>query len=211
MKSEKNARESMTEDEALVHRFLAGETEAFSQLVRNWQRPIYNFIYRFVGEREEARDISQEVFTTVFRKVRELREKSRFSAWIYKIALNQCRLRRRELKGKTTVPLDASPENTATAIGRFDPPDRKPGPEEQLSREEVALAVRTALETLPSNQRDVIVMKEYQGLKFHEIAEVLDCPISTIKSRMYFGLQALEKELRRRRVVRAPEPGDLRS
>lgn len=208
MRSETEKWESMLDDEILVHRFLAGDMEAFNQLVRNWERPIYNFVYRFLGEREEARDICQEVFTITFRKVKELKEKNRFSAWIYKVALNQCRIRRREQKGKTTLSLDEPRNEAPGSYQGFDVTDSRMGPEEQLGQKEKIVAVRAALESLPPHQRDVIIMKEYQGLKFHQIADILDCPISTIKSRMYFGLQALEKELRRRQVVQPPAPRD---
>lgn len=206
MSSEKKEWESMLDDEVLVRRFLEGDEAAFSQLVRQWEKPMYSFVYRFISEREESLDICQEVFTIVFRKVRELKEKSRFSAWIYKIALNQCRIHRREQRGKVMISLDVPPDEATADVRAADLPDRGMGPEERLSRQELAEQVRAALDRLTPEQRTVIIMKEYQGLKFHEIAEILDCPVSTIKSRMYFGLQALEKELRRRPLPRPSGP-----
>lgn len=193
----KRDKETMPSDEQLVEGFLAGDIEAFNLLVRKWQRPIYNFVYRFTGEREDAQDICQEVFTIVFRKLKELKEKNKFSSWIYKIALNQCRIKKRQERGKTSISLDAPMEGEEGATSLEIATGEQENPEYILQQKEVAELLKKALARIPEEQRAVIVMKEYEGLKFTEIAEILNCPVGTVKSRTYFGLKALEKEVRR--------------
>lgn len=190
----------MPSDEELVSSFLAGDIEAFNLLVRRWQKPIYNFIYRYVGNREDARDLCQEVFTTAFRQLKHLKQRSKFAPWLYKVALNWCRMQHRAEKGRTHVPLGEreSLEQSELNMTLGD----HVGPEEVFSRKETVELVQQALKLISEEQREVILMKEYQGLKFHEIAEILNCPLSTVKSRMYFGLKNLKRELDRLRLAR---------
>lgn len=192
MEGDEKLRADANSDEELVGRYLKGEVEAFNLLVKRWQKPIYSFACRLTGDREEARDICQEVFILAFRQLSQLRERSKFSSWLYKIALNQCRLRRRSEK-QEQLPLEE-----ADALWE----ERIADPEQSLRRKEMNELLRKAFSLIPEEQRAVIVMKEYQGLKFQEIAEIMNCPESTVKSRMYFGLKALRRELRRLSIRR---------
>ncbi len=166
----------MTEDSKVIERVLAGDSEAFNILIRQWERPIYNFIVRMIGDRDEAMDLSQDCFMKAYRELRTLKDRDRFSSWLYRIAHNACLSRLRKNYGKTWVELD--PE-----AGRSNPPF------------ENRLAVEKALGQLPADQREVVILKVFQELKFEEIAGIQDAPISTVKSRLYMAFQKLRSIL----------------
>jgi RNA polymerase sigma-70 factor (ECF subfamily) len=151
---------------------LAGDSEGFNLLVRQWEKPIYNFILRMIGDRDEAMDLCQDVFLKAFRQLGTLKDRDRFTAWLYRIAHNTCYSRLRKDIGKTWVELD--PE----AGARHTPIENR-------------LAVQKALQQLPEDQREVVVLKVYQNLKFEEIAAIQDAPVSTVKSRLYMSFEKL--------------------
>ena len=183
-------------DEQLIKRYLAGETDTFNLLVRKWETRIFNFALRYCGSREDAQDLSQEVFTSVFQRLQGLRDRGSFAPWLYKIALNCCRMKYRAAKGRKDLALDA-PEMRSFL-------EREAGisfskglgnPEENVGHMEKRRFLIKALARISGEQRLVILLKEYEGLKFHEIAEILDCPLSTVKSRLYLGFRALRENL----------------
>ena len=169
---------------------LCGETDAYGALVRRWERHIYGLTLRMLGHTEDARDATQETFISAYTNLGNFRGDAKFSSWIYRIALNVChsRLRRRSRRH------DASLEEQFEEVG-FEPAAPEAGVDEQVLGEQVSAHVRKALKAIPPEMRQVIVMKEYQDLKFHEIAEILDVPVSTVKTRMYTGLRELRKRL----------------
>jgi RNA polymerase sigma-70 factor (ECF subfamily) len=177
-------------DQHLIERALGGESEAFGTLVRRWERHIYGLTLRMLGHTEDARDATQETFISAYTNLKHFRGDAKFSSWLYRIALNVChsRLRRRSRRA------DASLEEQFEEVG-FEPSAPAPGADERLFDEQVGAHVRRALGAIPAEMRQVIVMKEYQDLKFHEIAEILDIPVSTVKTRMYTGLKELRKRL----------------
>ncbi|QUW03107.1 sigma-70 family RNA polymerase sigma factor [Chloracidobacterium validum] len=176
-------------DLELVERTLGGENHAFEMLVRRWERPIFSLAYRLVGSDEDARDVCQETFLAAFRHLKSFRGEAKFSSWLYRIALNACHSRQRRQPAE-----QLSLEEQAEARG-FDPLDASASVDERLLHDERAQLVRRALAALPPEMRQVIVMKEYEGLKFHEIADVLGLPVSTVKTRLYTGLNILRRRL----------------
>ena len=177
-------------DQHLIERVLGGESEAFGTLVHRWERHIYGLTLRMLGHSEDARDATQETFISAYTNLKHFRGDAKFSSWLYRIALNVChsRLRRRSRRA------DASLEEQYEEVG-FEPSAPGAGADEALFDEQVGAHVRRALGAIPAEMRQVIVMKEYQELKFHEIAEILDIPVSTVKTRMYTGLKELRKRL----------------
>jgi RNA polymerase sigma-70 factor (ECF subfamily) len=133
----------------------------------------------------------------VHRRLGDLKDRQSFSSWIYKIALNHSRMRLRRQRGKKTESLEELTFENHELKDHYQSltSGADSSPEEQFSAGEMQQVVRRALARLDERQREVIVLKEYSGLKFHEIAEVLDAPVSTIKSRMYIGLENLKKEI----------------
>lgn len=176
-------------DNEIIERTLAGEPDAFNLLVRRWERQIYSLAYRMLGRDEEARDISQETFLSAYRNLNKFRGDAKFSSWLYRIAINCCHTRMRNRGGA-----DISLEQQFEEHG-FEPSTNIEHINDDLQREQIADLVKRALAGLPPEMRQVIIMKEYQDLKFHEIAEILDIPVSTVKTRVYTGLSQLKQRL----------------
>ncbi len=178
-------------DEELVEACLAGEDSAFDVLLGRWEKRIRGAIYRLVGSDEEARDLCQEAFLKAYKSLRSFKQEARFSSWLYQIALNLCRDRIRRRRGKTMVSLDELEEGGAAM------PVAGPTALDLLQERDTSRLVAQAIEALPGEQREVIILKEYQGLTFLEIAQALDVPISTVKTRLYRGLDQLRSRLER--------------
>lgn len=174
-------------DEYLLELALGGDGDCFGELIERWQGKIYAFILRQIGNRDDAHDLTQDTFTKAFENLDRLADPSRFSAWLYKIALNECRMRFRRQKRVKPLSLDEE-SGPGEALE-----NEEIGPEDAFLARESAGRLHSAFENLPEEQRLVIIMKEYQGLKFQEISDVLDVPLSTVKSRMYLGLKTLKK------------------
>jgi RNA polymerase sigma-70 factor (ECF subfamily) len=183
----------MAETEEAVRRFLEGEEEAFNQIVRRWEGKVYNFAWRMLGNREDAQDVVQETFLSAFKSIRNLRDPGSFATWMYKIALNHCRARRRSRA--SDLSLD---------VASLDPPGKElklvpvtPESQHGLDSLETLDIIRKALTGLSENHRAAIVLKEYLGLSLEELAGVMECPLSTAKSRLYQGLREVHHNLKR--------------
>ena len=177
-------------DEDLVEAFQAGDTSAFDLLVQRWDRKIQGAIYRVVGPSEDARDLSQEAFLKAYRGLRSFKKDARFSSWLYQIALNVCRDRLRRRRGRMHLSLDELDEEGHELAVR-----PGPSPLDLAEARDISQRVARAVAALPDDQREIVVLKEYQGLTFAEIAEVLDVPLSTVKTRLYRGLVQLRQHL----------------
>ena len=187
-------------DEELVARANDGDLESFNQLVTRWERPIYALAYRTLGREEDARDVVQEAFLRAYRGLRGFKGQAKFSSWLYRITLNLCRdwIRRERRAPLVQVPEGTDPVDLA---------DQRASPtesvEELVGRREMSRAVARAMTELPDEQRTAILLKEYHGLTFQEIADMLDCPLSTVKTRLYQGLTMLRRRLERRQAEEA--------
>lgn len=178
-------------DAELIARFLSGQINAFNTLVKRWERPIYNFILRYVGNREETRDLSQQTFIRAYKSLKRLRDPEKFSTWLYQVALNSCRDAARN-RSRRPLSLDALQENDFDDLPEL---ATSPAhhPDAFAHAQNVRDLLNRALQSIPEEQRVVVIMKEYQGLKFTEIADALSAPLNTVKSRMYYVLSALKK------------------
>ncbi len=173
-------------DQYLLELTLEGDGDSFGELFERWHRRIYGLILRYVGNREEAQDLTQDTFIRAYQNLSHLSDPARFSSWLYKIALNECRMRFRRKRHTSPVALqDCAGVEQIVA--------ERATPEAVLVAKESFQTLRKAFRRLPEEQKAVIVMKEYQGLKFHQISEILEVPLSTVKSRMYLGLKTLKK------------------
>jgi RNA polymerase sigma-70 factor, ECF subfamily len=180
-------------DEELVARSISGDNESFNELILRWERPIYALAYRTIGREEDARDVCQETFLRAFRALPGFRGQAKFSSWLYRIALNLCRdwVRRESRPPVVQAPEDMDLMELAAA--------REPSEsvEDLVARKAMTRAVERAMALLPEEQRTAIVLKEYHGLTFQEIADLVGCPLSTVKTRLYQGLTVLRRELAR--------------
>jgi RNA polymerase sigma-70 factor (ECF subfamily) len=184
-------------DEELVARCLAGETECFNQLIVRWERPIYTLALRLLGNDEDARDVSQDTFLRAFRALPGFKGQAKFSSWLYRIALNLCRDWARRRRRTPIVPV---PDGVELAeLGSSEQVDEPF--EDVLARRELSQTVARAMRVLTADQRAALILKEYHGLTFQEIAELLGCPLSTVKTRLYQGLTVLRRELERKGVA----------
>jgi RNA polymerase sigma-70 factor, ECF subfamily len=181
-------------DEELVEQFQSGDSSAFDVLVRRWERKVQGAIYRLVGPGEDVRDLSQETLLKAYRGLRTFKKEARFSSWLYQIALNVCRDRMRRGRGKSYVSFDELSETGETGN------QRGPSALDLIEARDLSRQVAAAVSALPDEQREVVVLKEYQGLTFLEIAEALDVPLSTVKTRLYRGLGQLRLELVRQGI-----------
>jgi len=172
------------EDTDLIRKACRGDVEAYNLLISRWEKRVYNYLLRIAGDREEALDLSQDVFLKAYQNLRKLDDPARFAPWLFRIAHNEAfsafRKRRpdREAPGSSEFPAD----EIATAHTRVFPI-------------ELSIAVTTALSKLPEEQREAVILKIYQGFKFEEMAEILSCPVSTVKSRLYAALDVLKMQL----------------
>jgi RNA polymerase sigma-70 factor, ECF subfamily len=178
-------------DEELVARSIGGDVDSFNQLVIRWERPIYALAYRVIGREEEARDVVQETFLRAFRGIGNFRGQAKFSSWVYRIALNLCR---DWIRRERRAPIQAAPEGVDLVELAAEQ-----GPVESIeslvARNDMSKAVAEAMALLPDEQRTAIILKEYHGMTFQEIADLQGCPLSTVKTRLYQGLSVLRRHL----------------
>jgi RNA polymerase sigma-70 factor (ECF subfamily) len=188
-----------TSDEQFLERALAGDREAFGELVRRWERKIYALAYGILGSAEDARDATQETFFAAYRSLPGFRGDAKVSSWLHRIAVNQCisRQRRARVRPETSLEDDAAHERLLAAPGRESPALTA----EARQRQE---EVRRAVAALPPELREVVLMKEFEELTFQEIADALQIPLSTVKSRLYTALRQLRMRLGKYELEVAP-------
>ena len=186
---------TLTDEQAMWRVQQTDDHAAYARLVERWEAPIQRLCARMTGDLHRAEDLAQEAFARVFAKRHAYEPGGKFSTWLWRIALNLCRdeLRRRQRHPELSLETggegdEASPAHEISAS--------TPSPAEAVEALEQAEIVRRALLRLPEHYRTVVVLRHYEGLKFHEIAEVLGIPDGTVKSRMSEGLSRLACLLR---------------
>jgi RNA polymerase sigma-70 factor, ECF subfamily len=179
-------------DDALVLRAQAGDTDAFESIVRKYRNEVYAFSYSFVRNREQAWDLSQEVFVKAWKSIKRFRREARLKTWLMRITANHCRdyLKKRRLE---TVAFD-------DAI-RADAPGTLADPAESLAARELGRAIEKAVAALPHKHRTAFILREYQGLSYQEMAEVMECSPGTVMSRLHHARAKLQQALIRMGVV----------
>ena len=181
----------MQSDEELVARSRGGDLDSFNQLVLRWERPIYALAYRVIGREEDARDVAQETFLRAFRALGGFKGQAKFSSWLYRITLNLCR---DWIRRERRAPVAQAPEGMdLVELAAESAPTESI--EDLVSRRELGRAVARVMSILPEEQRTAIILKEYHGLTFQEIADLLGCPLSTVKTRLYQGLTVVRRQL----------------
>ncbi|HYX40413.1 MAG TPA: sigma-70 family RNA polymerase sigma factor [Pyrinomonadaceae bacterium] len=180
-----------TSDEQIVERALAGDADAFGEIVRRWERRIFALTYGILSREEDARDATQETFIAAFRNLSGFRGDAKVSSWLHRIAVNQCitRQRRAKVRGETSLEGAAEDNGTQFAAPLHESPARI------VEGRERTEAIRRAVDALPPELREVLVLKEFEELTFQEIADALQVPLSTVKSRLYTALKQLRLRL----------------
>jgi RNA polymerase sigma-70 factor, ECF subfamily len=180
-------------DEELVDRSRGGDADSFNQLIARWERPIYALAYRVIGRDEDARDVCQEAFLRAYRGLGGFKGEAKFSSWLYRITLNLCRdwIRKQRRAPVSQMPEDTDALELAAEVGPAE------SIEDLVARRELSALVEQAMKLLPEEQRTAIILKEYHGMTFQEIADLQGCPLSTVKTRLYQGLSVLRRRLQR--------------
>lgn len=185
-------------DEDLLHRFHDGDAEAFAVLLGRYERPLYNFILRSVRRRDRADELLQEAFLKVIQRSAEFKGHSKFSTWLYTITRNLCIDHSRKMVFRRHRSLDAPAPRAGSDPG---PTllDRTAGNDPRVDRQAISSDLReriaAAVEELPDDQREVFLLRQVQGMPFRDIAEVVGVPENTVKSRMRYALERLQRAL----------------
>ena len=186
------------EDEELMLKYAAGHVAAFELLVQRHERALFNFIYRSVGRRDIAEELLQETFLRIIKSAPKYQKTAKFTTWAYTIARNICIDRARKFKKRKELSLDRTigngEEGGATFLDQV--VDENAAAGSMDAEKKVFLErLQAALDQLPEEQSEVFVMREFSGLKFREIAEILEIPVPTVKSRMRYALEGLRGHL----------------
>lgn len=180
-------------DKQLVARVQQGDKQAFDLLVIKYQQKILSLISRYVHDSDEVQDVAQEAFIKAYRALPGFRGESAFYTWLYRIAINTAKnhlvSRSRRPPGSDVDPEDAQYMDSADALR-----DRE-NPENQLFGEELKATVNSALAALPDDLKTAVTLREFDGLSYEEIAEVMECPVGTVRSRIFRAREAIDKSV----------------
>ncbi len=188
-------------DRRLVKRIRDGDETAFQELVNTYQNRIYGLCYRFLGDREEAEDVAQDVFLTVFRAIGSYRGEGRFFTWLYRIASNNCKNRIKYLKGRhhgRRLELDNSPQAQMPSReggATHSLQSQVPGPEAAVAGNRLQRAIQEEIANLEPDHRLLIVLRDIQGLTYQDIMKVTGLQAGTLKSRLHRARVALKQRM----------------
>lgn len=181
-------------DQALVEKVQQGDKRAFDVLVLKYQNKIIQLIYRYVHDPDEARDVAQDAFIKAYKAIGRFRGDSAFYTWLYRIAINTAKNHlvagaRRPPKSDIDAQ-DAEQYEGATGLKEYATPERL------LLRDEIQESIARAIDDLPDDLRTAITLRELEGLSYEEIAQTMDCPIGTVRSRIFRARDAIDTRLR---------------
>lgn len=177
------------DDATLIDQALSGDPESFGELVKKYQNRLYNTVVRFVGCRDEAEDVVQDAFVQAFIKLDTFQHNSAFYTWLYRIAFNVAVSRRR--KKRPGLLIDRARDQTGN-----DPVDPAEPPTDSLEREEQAAQVHAGLARLSEEHRTILVLREMEGFCYDTIADIIDVPVGTVRSRLHRARMQLRDELK---------------
>ena len=181
-------------DAQLVERVQRGDRQAFDLLVLKYQHKIHSLISRYVRDHAEVQDIAQEAFIKAYRAINNFRSESAFYTWMYRIAINTAKnhlVSRSRRPPATDVDVDETQDYAgANVLHNLESPDNL------MQSDQVAEVLQHALETLPEDLRTAVTLREFDGLSYEDIADVMGCPVGTVRSRIFRAREAIEKQLR---------------
>jgi RNA polymerase sigma-70 factor (ECF subfamily) len=175
------------DDAECVRRVQRGDIDSFEVLVRRHQKAIFNLVYRLLGNYDEAAEVSQDVFLSAFKSIHQFRGEANFSTWLYRIGLNHASTRRKSLNSaqRRQLPLD----------GTEVIPNSTVDPAKNFEDKEIQQRVQQALNSLDAEDARIILLRDLQDIPYDEVAEILDLPVGTVKSRLHRARQALKTSL----------------
>ncbi len=185
-------------DQLLVERVQKGDKRAFDLLVKKYQHRVVAVVSRFVRDPDEAMDVAQDAFIKAYRALDKFRGESAFYTWIYRIAVNTAK---NYLVSKGRRPPDTDVEvGEAEQYGGAEALHEVGGPEQEMMKDQLEKVVYEALRELPDDLRTAVTLREFDGLSYEEIAEVMDCPVGTVRSRIFRGREAIDKRIQAMQV-----------
>ncbi|TPQ28092.1 RNA polymerase sigma factor RpoE [Methylomonas sp. EFPC3] len=180
-------------DQSLVRRVQQGDKSAFDLLVLKYQHKIVHLVNRYVKDPSEAQDVAQDTFIKAYRALGDFRGESAFYTWLYRIAINTAKnylLSRSRRHSDYEIDVqDAEQVENAPQLKDIETP------EHQLMNEQIVAVIRAAIENLPEEMRIAITLREFEGMSYEEIAEAMDCPIGTVRSRIFRAREAIDQKL----------------
>jgi len=181
----------------VLRRSANGDTGAFGKLVSHYENAIFNLVFRMIGNRQDAEDVTQDVFVKAFRKIRSFGGRSSFATWIYSIAVNQSisERRRRSAKSRSGA-VQMSVLGGDDCDAAYDPPGDGPAPDERLHASETQRQIERAIADLDDEYRTVVVLRDVEELDYNAISDVLGCSRGTVKSRLHRARLELRQKLR---------------
>ncbi len=194
---------SQESDQQLVARVQKGDTRAFDLLVLKYQHKIFGLISRYVRDSDEIQDVAQEAFIKAYRALPKFRGDSAFYTWLYRIAINTAKnylVARGRRPPATDVDVeDAENYESASSLRDIE------NPENALYGEELKQVVGDAIKELPEDLRTAVTLREFEGLSYEDIADVMDCPVGTVRSRIFRAREAIDKRVRLQIFGEEPE------
>ena len=185
------------EDREIIEKFLEGDITYFDKLVLKYKQMVFNVCLKMLGNYEEALEVSQDIFLKVYESLKNFRFEAKFSTYLYKITLNSCRSRLRALRRRKKLEYFSIDEPLETAEGKlkreFESPD--PNPKEVLEEKERQSLVIKALFSLNPEYREILILRDIEGLEYKEIAKILNINLGTVKSRLNRARNILKEKL----------------
>jgi RNA polymerase sigma-70 factor (ECF subfamily) len=183
-----------TSSEDLMARIAKGDNDAFEILVNRHQTSVLNLIYRFIGDRTQAKDLAQEVFIRVWQSAKTYKPKAKFTTWIYRITANLCFNELKSARRKKWLQFRRS-EADQEVQAEEDFPNSSPSPEDLLLAKEHSRQISEALQSLPDNQRMALVLKRYDDLSYEEIGRIMGCSVSAVESLLVRAKRNIQEKL----------------
>lgn len=183
------------EDVVLMLKLKKGDISAFEQIIKKYERPVINTIYRFIGNRSRAEEIAQEVFIKVYNSAKRYRPKAKFSTWLYKIVTNLCLDKLRKKENFSEMSFDNVVDIGEKEMAKEIPDSTQVMQDVILEKKESDSLIKEALDSMPNRQRMAIILREYNGLSYKEISKLLCCSTKAVESLLYHAKQGLKEKL----------------
>lgn len=195
---------AMNHADKLIMNAKGGDQNALNKLVSLWYKRIYNYAFKYFNDHDLATEVSQKSFIAMYQNIKTLADTDRFKPWLYRIATNCCHEEERKTNRNRVVSFTVSGRNNDDAVQVQDAKssEHRFDPERSYLQKELSDLLMKALSDLNNEQRTVVIMKEYEGLKFWEIAEVINVPENTVKTRLYAGLNQLRIIFKDRNITK---------
>jgi len=177
-------------DQELVKRVQKGDKRAFDQLFVRYQGKIFGLVTRYVRDRQEVEDVVQEAFIKAYRALPRFRGDSQFYTWLYRIAINTAK---NHLVARARRPPGADID--VDDAESYEPMRQVENPENELARDELSKVIHKAIADLPDDLRSAVTLREFDGMSYEQIAEIMDCPVGTVRSRIFRARESIDKKI----------------